>query len=667
VNAHRKVRVPVDLAPDQLVVTTIRTLSIDAVQRANSGHPGAPMGLAPIGWMLFGHHLRYDPLDPQWPNRDRFVLSAGHASALLYSLLHLTGYAVTMDDLKEFRQWGSATPGHPERGDTPGVEVTTGPLGQGFGNAVGLALAECLLAQQFNRPGHEIVDHRTWFICSDGDLMEGISYEAASFAGHLGLGKLIGIYDHNSISLDGPTSLTFTENVPERFDAAGWRVLEVADGNDLVEIDEILTRAQVSDGRPTLIVASTHIGYGSPHKQDSAKAHGSPLGVEEVAATKRAYGWPEDAEFLVPEEVAAWAAHLQERGRALRSSWQDAFDAYAAAHPDLGADAVRRMRHRLPDDWRAGLPQFAPGESLATRASGGKILNALAARIPELVQGAADLSSSTDTTIKDSGDIAPTAFDARNIRFGVREHSMGAISNGLAAHGGLRPVCSTFMMFSDYMKNTVRMAALQKLPVVFVYTHDSVGLGEDGPTHQPIEHLAALRAVPGLVVFRPADATEAAGAWEIAIQRTDGPSVLVLSRQGLPTLARTPDVARGAYVLRDGGDCILLATGSEVPLVQRAADVLSDRGIAARVVSMPSWELFLAQPRDYQDRVLPPGIRSRVSVEAAATLGWHRFVGLDGIAIGIDRFGASAPGDVVMAHLGITVEAVVEAATSLVR
>jgi len=657
--------VPVDLAPDQLVVTTVRTLSIDAVQRANSGHPGAPMGLAPIGWTLFGHHLRYDPLDPEWPNRDRFVLSAGHASALLYSLLHLTGYAVSIDDLKEFRQWGSATPGHPERGDTPGVEVTTGPLGQGFGNAVGLALAECLLAQQLNRPGHEIVDHRTWFICSDGDLMEGISYEAASLAGHLGLGKLIGIYDHNSISLDGPTSLSFTEDVPERFTAAGWRVLEIADGNDLAEIDEVLSKAAVADGRPTLIVAATHIGFGSPNKHDSSKAHGSPLGADEVAATKRAYGWPEDAQFLVPDEVGAWAGHLQERGRSLRSSWQAAFASYAAAYPDAAADAVRRMRRQLPADWKADLPTFAPGDSLATRASGAKVLNALAGRLPELVQGAADLSSSTDTTIIGGGDVAPESFGARNIRFGVREHAMGAISNGLAAYGGLRPVCATFMMFSDYMKNTIRMAALQRLPVVFVYTHDSVGLGEDGPTHQPIEHLAALRAIPGVVVIRPADATEATGAWEVAMTRADGPTVLVLSRQGLPTLERVPDVARGAYVVRDGDDCILMATGSEVPLARRAADVLSDRGIDARVVSMPSWELFLEQPAEYRDSVLPPAIRRRVSVEAGATQGWHRFVGLDGTAIGIDRFGASAPGDVVMAHLGITVEAVVEAATAL--
>lgn len=650
-----------DLAPDQLVVTTIRTLSIDAVQRANSGHPGAPMGLAPIGWMLFGHHLRYDPLDPQWPDRDRFVLSAGHASALLYSLLHVSGYALSITDLEHFRQWGSVTPGHPERGETPGVEVTTGPLGQGVANAVGLALAERMLAERFNRPGHEVVDHRTWFICSDGDLMEGLSYESAALAGHLRLGKLIGIWDNNSVSLDGPTSLSFSEDVPARFGAAGWRVLEIADGNDIAEIDRVLREAEVSDGRPTLIAARTHIGYGSPHKHDSSAAHGSPLGVEEVAATKRAYGWPEDAQFAVPSNVEAWAGHLQQRGARLRGDWQTAFDAYTWAHPQDAAEFLRRTHHLLPDDWRADLPQFAPGESVATRSSAGRVLNALAARVPELVQGAADLSGSTNTTITGSGDIHAGDFGARNIRFGVREHAMGAISNGLAAHGGIRPVCSTFLMFSDYMKITLRMASLQHLPVVFVYTHDSVGLGEDGPTHQPVEHLAGLRAIPGLVVIRPADATEASAAWQVALERTDGPTVLVLSRQGLPTLDGAADVARGAYVLREGGDCILMATGSEVPLVLEAAEVLAGQGIAARVVSMPSWELFLAQPRAYRDAVLPPAITRRVAVEAAASFGWHRFTGLDGVVVAIDRFGASAPGDVVMAHLGITVDAVVDA------
>jgi transketolase len=660
------VRVPVELAPDQLVVTTIRTLSIDAVQRANSGHPGAPMGLAPVAWALFGHHLRYDPLDPEWPNRDRFVLSAGHASALLYSLLHLTGYDLPIEELKNFRQWDSATPGHPERGDTPGVEVTTGPLGQGMGNAVGLALAEAMLATEFNRPGHAIVDHRTWFVCGDGDLMEGISYEAAAFAGHVGLGKLIGIYDHNSISLDGPTSLSFTEDVPARFQAAGWRVLGIANGNDLDEIDRVLGEASTSDGRPTLIVTATHIGYGSPHKQDTSAAHGSPLGAEEVAETKRAYGWPDDAQFLVPDGVAAWAGHLQSRGRILREQWQATFDAYAYAHPDLAAEATRRERGDLPDDWRDDLPAFAPGDSVATRASGGKVLNALAGRVPEIVQGAADLSSSTSTTITSSGDVEPGNFAGRNIRYGVREHAMGAISNGLAAHGGIRPVCSTFLMFSDYMKNSIRMASLMRLPVVFVYTHDSVGLGEDGPTHQPVEHLAALRAIPGLVVLRPADATEASQAWQIAVERREGPTVLVFSRQGLPTLEHTPQTERGAYVVREGTDCILIATGSEVPLARQAAEVLADRGVQVRVVSMPSCELFVAQPQDYRDAVLPPSQTRRISIEAASTFGWHRFVGLDGRTIGIDRFGASAPGDIVLERLGISVDAVVRAATELV-
>jgi transketolase len=654
-----------ELASDQLVVTTIRTLSIDAVQRANSGHPGAPMGLAPVAWMLFSRHLRFDPLDPEWPNRDRFVLSAGHASALLYSVLHLTGYDVSLDDLRSFRQWDSSTPGHPERGDTPGVEVTTGPLGQGFANAVGLALAESVLAAQLNRPGHDVVDHRTWFICGDGDLMEGISYEAASFAGHLGLGKLIGIYDHNSISLDGPTSLSFTEDVPERFAAAGWRVLEIADGNDLDEIDRVLTAAADSDGRPTMVVTATHIGFGSPNKQDSASAHGSPLGADEVAATKRAYGWPEDAEFLVPDEVAVWADRLRDAGRTRREEWQSAFDAYATADPAAAAEFTRRIHQTLPDDWRADLPEFAPGEAIATRASGGKILNALAARVPELIQGAADLSSSTDTTIRSCGDVTSADYGERNIRFGVREHAMAAVSNGLAAHGGLRPVCSTFMTFSDYMKNSIRMAALMGLPVVFVFTHDSVGLGEDGPTHQPIEQLAALRAIPGLVVMRPADATETAQAWEFAMTHTTGPVAMVFSRQGLPTLDHQPDVARGAYVVREGDDCILIATGSEVAVARGAAEVLADRGVQARVVSMPSWELFLAQPASYRDAVLPPDNRRRVSIEAGATQGWHRFVGLDGTAIGIDRFGVSAPGGVVLERLGISVPAVVDAATNV--
>jgi transketolase len=654
-------------APDELVVTTVRTLSIDAVQAANSGHPGAPMGLAPVGWMLFGHHMRHNPADPWWPGRDRFVLSAGHASALLYALLHVSGYPLPLDELRRFRQLGSETPGHPEKGDTPGVEITTGPLGQGFANAVGFALAERMLAARFNRPGHEVVDHRTWFVCSDGDLMEGISYEAASVAGHLGLGKLIGVYDDNHISLDGPTSLSFSEDVPARFAAQGWRVLRIADGNDLGEIGRVLGEAADSDGRPTLVCCRTSIGWGSPAKQDSAAAHGSPLGADEVRATKRAYGWPEDAAFLVPDGVAAWAGRLRERGAAGQADWEEAMAAYADAHPAEAAELRRRLAGDPPEGWEAAIPAFAAGGKVATRAASGTVINALAPLVPELVQGAADLSSSTSTTIADGGDVARDGFGARNIRYGVREHAMGAITNALAAHGGFRPVCSTFLVFSDYMKNTIRLAALMRVPSMFVYTHDSVGLGEDGPTHQPVEHLAGLRAIPDLVVIRPADARETAEAWRVAMARRGGPTVLVLTRQGVPTLDAAPDVAGGAYVLRDGGDCILMAAGSEVHVALAAADLLASDGVRARVVSMPSHELFLASSAEHRERVLPAAVTARVAVEAAATQGWHRFTGLGGRVVGIDRFGASAPGEVVMAHLGITPMAVAEAARAQLR
>ena len=657
-----KVIVPHELAPANEVVTTIRTLSIDAIERANSGHPGAPMGLAPVAWSLFADHLRYAPGTPDWPNRDRFVLSAGHASMLLYSLLHLTGYAVSLDDLKAFRQLDSTTPGHPERGDTPGVEITTGPLGQGVANAVGFALAERMLAAEFNRPGHDIVDHRTWFICSDGDLMEGISHEAASIAGHLGLDRLVGIFDDNHISLDGATSLSESDRTAERFAAYGWRVLTIDDGNDLDEIGQRLTEAATSDGRPTLVCCRTVIGFGAPNKAGSSKAHGSPLGAEEAAAAKRAYGWPEDSSFLVPDEVAAWADHLRARGVDEVASWSERFAAYRGAHPDLAAEFERRIDGGLPDGWRDALPTFRPGDKIATRASGGTVLNALASAVPEIVQGAADLASSTSTTISSSGDVERGDFGQRNLRFGVREHAMGAMTNGMAAHGGLRPVCSTFLQFSDYMKNTIRLASLMHLPSVFVYTHDSVALGEDGPTHQPIEHLAGLRAIPGIAVIRPADATEVAAAWAVALERDTAPTVLVFTRQGLPTMEWDADVARGAYVVRDGDDCILMGAGSEVHVALDAADLLQRDGISARVVSMPSWELFLAQPRDYREHVLPGAIQARVAVEAGASLGWHRFTGLDGRVVAIDRFGVSAPGDVALTHLGITPQAVADAA-----
>ena len=655
------------LASPELAITTVRTLAIDGVQAANSGHPGAPMGLAPVGWTLFSRHLKHSPTDPGWSDRDRFVLSAGHASMLLYALLNLTGYDLPIEQLEKFRQLHSETPGHPERGDTPGVEITTGPLGQGFANAVGFALAEAMLAAHYNRPGHGVVDHRTWFICSDGDLMEGISHEAASIAGFLGLEKLIGVWDDNHISLDGPTTLSFGEDVPARFAAYGWRVIRVEDGNDIAAIDAAMTEASVPDGRPTLIACRTHIGFGSPNKQDTSSAHGSPLGPDEVAATKRAYGWPEDAQFLVPDEVAAWARELAERGRGLQSEWDARVAAYAAAYPAEAAELARVGAGRLPDGWEDALPSFPAGESIATRASAGRALNAFAAAVPELIQGAADLSSSTSTDLKGLGVVTRDDFSGRNIYYGVREHAMGAITNGIAAHGGLRPVCSTFFTFSDYMKNTIRLAALMRLPSVFVFTHDSIALGEDGPTHQPIEHLAALRAIPNLVTIRPADANEAADAWRIAIARTDGPTVLVLSRQGLTTLGGAPPVARGAYVLADGGDCILIGTGSEVGTAMAAREMLAGEGISARVVSMPSFELFRSQDSAYRDEVLPPSLTARVAVEAASPFGWAEWTGLDGAIVAVDRFGLSAPAPEAMAEVGVTPEAVAAAARAQVQ
>jgi transketolase len=658
--------VPTTLASPELSITTVRTLAIDGVQAANSGHPGAPMGLAPAAWTLFTRHMRFNPADPEWPGRDRFVLSAGHASMLLYAMLHLTGYDVPMEQLMRFRQLGSQTPGHPERGDTPGVEITTGPLGQGFANSVGFALAEAMLAASFNRKGHEIVDHRTWFICSDGDLMEGISHEAASIAGFLGLEKLVGIWDNNHISLDGPTNLAFGEDVPGRFEAYGWRVLNVDDGNDVEAIDAALTEAAEHDGRPTLVALRTHIGYGSPNKQDTSSAHGSPLGPEEVAATKEAYGWPEDAHFLVPDEVAAWAPEMAARGRALQAEWEERMEAYAAAHPAEAAEMRRRGAGRLPDGWRDAAPTFPAGEKVASRASAGKALNAFAGVIPELVQGAADLSTSTSTDLKDMGIVAKGDYSGRNIYFGVREHGMGAISNGLAAHGGLRPACATFFTFSDYMKNTIRLAALMNLPTIFVYTHDSVALGEDGPTHQPIEHLAALRAIPGLVTVRPADASEATAMWRIALERVEGPTAMVLSRQGLPTLPGSPPVERGAYVLADGDDCVLIGTGAEVHTALAARELLAADGVSARVVSMPSMELFRQQDLAYREEVLPAALTARVSVEAASPFGWGEWIGLTGHAVAIDRFGVSAPGDQALEALGITAEAVASAARAQV-
>jgi transketolase len=607
--------------------------------------------------------MRHAPGDPSWPNRDRFVLSAGHASMLQYALLHLSGYGLSLDDLRAFRQWGSLTPGHPERGHVPGVEVTTGPLGQGLGNSVGLALAEAMLAAEFNRPGHEVIDHRTWVIASDGDLMEGISHESCSFAGFLGLGKLIVLFDDNSISLDGPTGMSTGDDVSKRFDAYGWRVLEVLDANDFQAINAVLDEARQSDGRPTLVRYRSQIGFGAPGVQGTSKAHGAPLGPEQAALAKKAYGWPEDAQFLVPDDVAAWAGELRARGERDVAAWNAAMDSYAAAFPAEAAELRRRIAGKLPEGWDADLPSFEVGESPATRVAGKAALNAIAARVPELVGGAADLASSTGTVITPGGDVTPGGFGGRNIHFGVREFGMAAAVNGMVAHGAFRAYGSTFMTFSDYMKNAIRMAALQKLPSILVFTHDSIAVGEDGPTHQPVEQLAALRSIPGLVTIRPADARETAGAWRAAVARQDGPTALVLTRQGLPVLAmERPPVERGAYVVAPGDDCLLIATGSEVSLALTARELLAGEGVSARVVSMPSWELFEAQPQEYRDEVLPPHVAARVAVEAASPFGWERWTGTYGRIVGIDRFGESAPGDEVMSRLGMTPEAVARAA-----
>ena len=661
-----------------LSINTIRTLAIDAVQKANSGHPGLPLGAAPMAYVLWQRHLRHNPKDPHWPDRDRFVLSAGHGSMLLYALLHLTGYDVTMDDIKSFRQWESRTPGHPEARMTPGVEATTGPLGQGTANAVGMAIAERMLAHRFNRPGHAIVDHRTYAIVSDGDLMEGISGEAASLAGHLKLGKLIYLYDCNHVSLDGPTSLAFsTEDVAARYAAYGWQVLRVDKGDtDIEAIDAAIKTAEAETARPSMIVIQTTIGYGSPHKQGTSKAHGSPLGVEEVALTKKALGWDPDRFFYIPETAAAHLRVAVERGQRAQAEWQQRFDAYAKAFPDLAAEWQQGLRGELPTGWDTALPSWKPGDAEATRTAGGKALNAIAARVPWLIGGDADLSGSTDTSLKDAGSFDGQTGAGRNLHFGVREHTMGAIANGIAYHGGLRPFVATFFVFSDYMRPAVRLAALNELPVIFVWTHDSIGLGEDGPTHQPIEHLMALRAMPFLHVVRPGDAAEAVEGWRWAMTHRDGPVAFVLTRQKLPVIDRTrfapaSGVARGAYVLADadGGapQAIIIATGSEVSVALGARELLAKDGIRARVVSMPCWETFETQGVEYRESVLPPAVQARVSVEAGVTFGWHRWIGDAGIAIGIDRYGSSAPGEINMEKFGFTADKVARTVRSLVK
>ena len=637
-----------------LAINTLRTLSIDTVQKANSGHPGLPLGCAPMAYVLWQQHLKHDPRAPQWFDRDRFVLSAGHGSALLYSLLFMTGYDVSLDDLKSFRQWESRTPGHPEWHHTPGVEATTGPLGQGAANSVGMAIAERYLAHYFNRPGHDIVDHNTYTLVSDGDIMEGVCFEAASLAGHLGLGKLTWLYDANHITLDGPLKLIMSEDVGARFTAMGWHVQHVEKGDsDLAGIDAAIRNANGETARPSLILINTTIGFGSPKKAGTSHAHGSPLGDAEVAATKTALGWDPDKKFFVPDEAKAHLGEAVKRGAASHAQWREKLAAYKVAFPELAMELDLAMKGELPAGWDQGLPSFS-GAPVATRNAGGKVLTALCAKIPWLFGGDADLGGSTKTIVP-GGDYTP-AGEGRNFRFGIREHAMGSIANGMLYHGGIRPFTATFFCFSDYMRPPVRLASLNKQPAIFVWTHDSIGLGEDGPTHQPVEHMMALRAIPNLHMFRPADANETVAGWKFALERTHGPTGLVLSRQDLPILTQpgAPGAEKGAYVLADGTDVILLGTGSEVSIAMAARELLAKDGVSARVVSMPCWELFAEQPVDYQRSVLPPDKTRRVSIEAGITMGWREYIGDKGIAIGVDRYGASAPAETIYEKLGLT-------------
>jgi transketolase len=649
-------------AIDQVCVNTIRALAIDAVEAAKSGHPGAPMGLAAAAYVLWTQVLRHNPQNPAWVDRDRFVLSNGHASALLYSLLHLCGYDLPLEEIKRFRQWGSKTPGHPEHGHTPGVETTTGPLGQGFANAVGMAIAERHLAARFNRGG-KIVDHWTFVFCGDGDLMEGVSSEAASLAGHLGLGKLICLYDDNHVTIEGGTSLAFTENVAQRFRAYRWQVLRVKDGNDLGALRAAFAAAKAEADMPSLIACRTQIGYGSPHKQGSHEAHGAPLGAEEVRLTKQALGLPPDETFAIAADVLARFRRCLDRGAQAEAAWRKRFDTWAGKHPELAAAWRSAQAGTLPAGWDADMPGFDPGKPLATRAASGVVLNAVAARVPTLIGGSADLAPSTDTIIKASGGFQKGAYAGRNFHFGVREHAMGGILSGMALHKGVRPYGGTFLVFADYMRPSIRLAALMKLPVVYVFSHDSIAVGEDGPTHQPVEHLLSLRAIPGLTVIRPADAAETAAAWRVALQ-SDGPCALILSRQNLPVIDRrefpaADGLARGAYVLSDPPgvpEAILIGTGAEFHQALGARDILAREGTAVRVVSMPSWELFENQPQDYRNAVLPPPITARVAVEAGLPMGWERYVGSRGAVVGMRGFGASAPGGTVLEKFGFTAE-----------
>ncbi len=647
-------------------INTIRFLSADAVQKANSGHPGLPMGAAAMAFTIWARHLRHNPRNPKWMGRDRFILSGGHGSMLLYSLLHLTGYDVSLDDLKNFRQWGSITPGHPEYGLTPGVEMTTGPLGQGFATGVGMAIAQAHLAAIFNKPGHEIIPSYIYGIVTDGDLMEGVSSEAASLAAHLQLGHIIYLYDDNHISIDGSTSLAFTEDRGARFEAYGWHVQKVEDGNDVEAIDKAIQEAK-RDPRPSIIMCRTTIGFGAPHKQGTSKAHGEPLGDEELKLAKENLGWPVEPRFFIPDDVLTFFRKAVDQGREREFDWKMKFDAYKNLHPQLGSELARRLAGKLPEDWAAELPTFpADVKGMATRASSGKIINALAPILPELIGGSADLAPSNNTKIDGSPDFQSISYDGRNFHFGVREHAMGAALNGMNLFGGIVAYGGTFLIFSDYMKPAIRIAAISHIPTIFIFTHDSVGLGEDGPTHQPIEQLAALRAIPNLVTIRPADANEVREAWKVAVARRNGPTALALTRQNVPTfeLSNVETVSKGAYVLKDFGtpEVILMASGSEVSLILDAAQKLHEAGKGVRVVSFPSWELFEKQDEAYKESVLPKNITARLAVEAAASFGWERYAKS---VIGIDHYGASAPAKIIFEKFGFTVENVVARAKEL--
>ncbi|MGY5874131.1 MAG: transketolase [Candidatus Thorarchaeota archaeon] len=655
-------------------LNTIRFLAVDAVEAANSGHPGMPMGTAAMAYTLWTRHMRYNPKNPNWPNRDRFVLSGGHGSMLLYALLHLTGYDVSLEDIKDFRQWESKTPGHPECWMTPGVEVTTGPLGQGFGNSVGMAIGEKHLASVFNRSGHEVIDHYTYAIVTDGDLMEGISYETSSLAGHFGLGKLIMLYDDNRISIDGSTDITFTEDRKKRFEAQGWHVQVVADGNNVDAIDDAIKKAK-EDSRPSIIICRTIIGFGLPTKQNTSACHGAPAGKEELEGAKKDLGWPLEPTFHIPEDVLAHYRQAIERGKKFEDDWNHSFEKYKSEHPELAQELEKRLAGKLPEDWESSLPVFdSDQKGIPTRSASGKVINAIAPTLKAMMGGSADLTGSNKTWIEGSDAFQADNPEGRNFFFGVREHAMGAIVNGLSAHGGFIPFTGTFLVFSDYMRPAIRISALSGHQSIWVFTHDSIGLGEDGPTHQPIEHISALRAIPNLVVIRPSDANEVSEAWRLAITRKDGPTLMALTRQNVPILDRSEytsakDLEKGAYVLTDLGErdpqLILMASGSEVGLIVEAGKQLAKEGVSVRLVSFPSWELFAYQDKSYRDSVLPPSIKARLVVEAGVSQGWERWIGEEGKAITMESFGSSAPSDVLFEKFGFSVENIVEQSKKL--